>query len=162
MGSRTPNTTSSTRTFMSSKPPAGEPKAPRKRPQIKLPKKFSPWLLVIALLVFSIFMFVQYRQAKDKIAADAPAAASQQVDDVITKVGKLIILPKDQKPTVATVVHADKLKDQTFFANAKDGDKVLVYSTQKQAILYRPSTNQLVNVSSVTVTPTGNTSLSPQ
>lgn len=147
---------------MSSKPPIEEPKTPRKIPKLKLPKLLSPWLLVLGLLVFSVFMFAQYQQAKNKVASNTPAAANKQVEDVVTKVGKLIILPKDQKPTVATVVHSDKLKDQIFFANAKDGDKVLVYSNQKQAILYRPSTNQLVNVSSVTVTPNANASLAPQ
>lgn len=148
---------------MTPKPTAEEPKTPRKLPRLKITNKFWPWLLVVVLLAFSVFMFGQYRQAKDKTVATTPAAVNQRVDDVVSRVGKLIILPKDQKPTVATVLHADRLKDQAFFADAKDGDKILVYSSEKRAILYRPSTNQLVNVSSVTVTPTGtgSTSLSP-
>lgn len=146
---------------MSSKPPVEEPKTPRKLPKIKLPKILSPWLLVLMLLIFSAFMFNQYRAAKDKTTANTPAAVNKRVEDVVTKVGKLIILPKDQKPTVATVVHADKLKDQTFFADAKDGDRILIYNSKNKAILYRPSTNQLVNVAAVTVTPTAGTSLTP-
>lgn len=155
MGSRAAHTTSSTRTFQPSKPE--EPQVPRKKPSIKLPKvrvKLSPWLVVVALLLFSVFMYYEYHQAKHAIQKTAPAANKQQVDNVVARVGKLIILPTDEKPsTLATVSNASKLKDQAFFANAKDGDKVLVYTKHKQAILYRPSTNQLVNVSTVTVTP---------
>jgi hypothetical protein len=155
MGSRAAHTTSSTRTFQPSKPE--EPQLPRKKPSIKLPKvrlKFSPWLIVAVLLAFSGFMFYEYHQAKHAIQKTAPTVNKQQVDDIVARVGKLIILPTDEKPsTLATVSNASKLKDQAFFLNAKDGDKVLVYTKHKQAILYRPSTNQLVNVSTVTVTP---------
>jgi len=64
-------------------------------------------------------------------------------------------LPAHETPTVATVVHADKLRGQSFFANARNGDKVLVYGKEKEAILYRPSTDQIVTIAPVTVTPTG-------
>ncbi len=121
-----------------------------------------PWILVLVLLIFSAFMYVQYNEAKEKITTNTPAATTQQVDNVVAKVGKLMILPKDQKPTVYTVASTEKLKDQVFFADAKSGDKVLIYNMRKQAILYRPSTNQIINVSSVTVAPTGDASLSPQ
>lgn len=107
-------------------------------------------------------MYVQYQQATTKLQKSAPAAASRQIDTVVARVGKLIILPSDEKPsTLATVADASKLKDQSFFANAKDGDKVLVYSKQKRAILYRPSTNQLVNVAAVTLSSTDQTTLTP-
>ncbi len=118
--------------------------------KLRRPKFRISWLLVAGLLVFSVFMFVQYHDAKRKLQSSTSSAATkQQVSGIITKVSRLIILPNNENPTVATVVHADKLKSQTFFASAQDGDKVLVYSHSKKAFLYRPSTNQLVNVSSV-------------
>jgi hypothetical protein len=73
----------------------------------------------------------------------------QQVNDTLGKVARLVIVPSGETPTVATVSNADKLKAQTFFANAKDGDKVIVYAKAKQAILYRPSTNQIVTMAPV-------------
>ncbi len=145
---------------MTPKPTSEEPKKPRER--LKLSKKVLPWTLVLALLIFSAFMFVQYNEAKEKISTNTPASATQQVDDVVAKVGKLMILPKDQKPAVYTVASTEKLKDQVFFDDAKSGDKVLIYNKRKQAILYRPSTNQIVNVSPVTVAPTGEANLTPQ
>ncbi len=117
----------------------------------------------MALVLFSVFMFIQYHDAKNKIATSAPAAANKQVEDVVTKVGKLIILPKDEKPdSVQTVSDIAKLKGLDFFTNAQKGDKLIVYTKSKKAILYRPSTNQLVNVAPVTVTPSGSTTISPQ
>jgi len=42
-----------------------------------------------------------------------------------------------------------KLQGQAFFASAKNGDKVLIYSKAKQAILYDPLANKIVKVSSL-------------
>ncbi len=116
-------------------------------------KKTIPWIIVGVLVVCSVFLFGQYRAAEHKLRAGGIPTASKQVTDVITKVRKLIILPADETPTVATVKNADKLKGQSFFVSAKEGDKVVVYSREKLAILYRPSVNQIVTVQSVSVSP---------
>lgn len=111
-----------------------------------------PWLIVVVLVAVAAFMFVQYRDARAKLAAaNTPAAVNSQVSGLLSRLGKIMVLPENETPTVATVLHADKLKDQTFFAQARDGDKVVVYSKEKEAILYRPSTNQIVTVSGVNV-----------
>ncbi len=73
----------------------------------------------------------------------------QTADNVIEAVGKLVTLPENETPTVATVTELEPLKDQAFFKDAMIGDKVLVYKTSSKAILYRPSTNKVVNVSSL-------------
>jgi hypothetical protein len=110
------------------------------------------WLLVLVLVVVSLFLFQQYHEARTKLAAaHTPAASSAQVKNVIAAVRKLVVLPADQTPTVATVKDVDKLRGQSFFANAKNGDKVLVYAAEKEAILYRPSTNQVVTIAPVSV-----------
>lgn len=146
--------TNSTRTFM--KPPSkkeGSKPPRRKIPFPKLKGLSLPWLLVIVLIGFALFMLVQYREATRKLQSPSPAAVTQQANDVIDKVSKLVVVPANETPTVVNVSNVEKLKDQAFFAKAKDGDKVVVYAKQKQAILYRPSTNQIVNISTVTGTP---------
>jgi len=65
---------------------------------------------------------------------------------LLDKLRKVVVLPASETPTIATVVNADKLTSQPFFAHAQDGDKVVLFSTQKEAILYRPSTGQIVNM----------------
>lgn len=145
--------TNSTRTFMPSPAKKDNGKPPRRKTLPPTLKRLSlPWLLVAVLLAFGIFMLLQYREASQKLQHNTPAAAAQQANDVIAKVRKLVVVPENETPTVVTVRNVDTLKTQAFFAKAKNGDKVVVYSKQKQAILYRPNTNQIVNISTVSQT----------
>ncbi len=150
-----PSIANSTRTFMKAQIEPKKPKPPRKKlaVKIKLPKSSLAWWLVLALIVFSVFMFVQYREAQSKLRAATPAAAAQQVNDVVAKVRKLAVVPANETPTVATIKDVNKLKGYTFFAKARQGDKLLVFKKDNQAILYRPSTNQIVTISTVQTTP---------
>ena len=150
-----------TRTYMPPTEPVEPPKQPRKKPNIKLPKfKFKLTTIIILLLVaFSIFMYAQYNTAREKIANPSPAAVTKQTNDLVEEVGKIIILPEGETPTIATVQKVEELEGQAFFADANNGDKVIVYNAQKKAILYRPSTKQIVNVAPVSVGPQSGTSL---
>lgn len=155
--------TSSTRTFITPSP-TPEAKPPRRPIKLKLPTGHKlPWIVIIILLLLSLFLFVQYKQAQHKLAAvNNPAASTKQVQSTISQVAKIAVLPPGETPTVATVVHASQLKNQNFFANSKDGDKVLIYSKQKEAILYRPSTNQIVIIAPVSVGANGSPQLGAQ
>lgn len=157
------STTSSTRTFMT--PPTTEtPPKPKKRIGVpkRITKKNLPWLITCLLVLVSAFLFWQYHEAQNKLQFSTGTANSQQVSQLVAKVRHLVIVPADETPTIATVVHADKLRSQSFFANSQDGDKVLVYSKEKEAILYRPSTNQIVTIAPVSVTSSGTSTLSGQ
>lgn len=71
--------------------------------------------------------------------------ANLEVESIVNKVGKLVELPKNEKPEqIASVSDVKKLGTNPFFANAQEGDIVLIYTANKQAILYRPSTNKIV------------------
>jgi hypothetical protein len=60
-------------------------------------------------------------------------------------------LPVGETPTVATISDKEKLKDQPFFKMAENGDILFAYTTAMQAILYRPSTNKIINVAPITI-----------
>ena len=90
-------------------------------------------------------------QKIEEFKTNPDLAAQAEVDEYIEEVGKLYALPSDEKPSVATVNDKEKLKEQPFFANAENGDVTLIYADSKLALLYRPSTQQIVNVSSVTI-----------
>lgn len=70
----------------------------------------------------------------------------QGLADVKAQVGKLIVLPEDEDPTIATVSNLAELKGQPFFANATVGDKVLIYARAKKAILYSPLQHKIVEI----------------
>ncbi len=65
--------------------------------------------------------------------------------------GRLITLPEGEEPTVATITDIEKLKDQTFFQKAKNGDKVIIYTNAKKAILYDPIARKIIDVAPVNI-----------
>jgi hypothetical protein len=126
---------------------------------IELPSKnrmaLVPWvLLVLVLLAGAGFVFRQHREAKQlqnqllDLKQNPQKATEEESKALLDKVGQLIELPNEQ-PTIATVTDLSALKDQAFFANAQVDDKVLIFSNAKKAILYRPSTNKIIEVAPV-------------
>ena len=70
---------------------------------------------------------------------------------MVDKVGKHILLPPGEQPTVATVSDLSPLKDQLFFKNAKVGDMVLMFPKARRAILYDPISDRIIEVAPITV-----------
>lgn len=62
------------------------------------------------------------------------------------------LLPSD-KPTVATVTDISKLQGQEFFRNAQNGDRVLVFSASRVAIIYRRQNHAIINFGPITANP---------
>jgi len=107
-------------------------------------------LVLLALAASSVWYFLKYQDAKKQISILSSLEGQQEIskeeiEKVLKDVGKLILLPTNETPTVATIEDAQALaKDQAFFAEAQNGDKVLIYSDR--AIIYSPERNVLVNV----------------
>lgn len=110
----------------------------------------SSIVIVIIALVIAGYFYTKYQRAQN-LLKDPTIAAQQQTQDLINKVGMLIDLPNDEQPTIATVSDITKLKDQPFFKNAKNGDKVLIYTKAKKAILYDPIANKIIEVAPVNI-----------
>jgi len=100
-------------------------------------------ILIILLLIGYGSAFYYFKQYK-KLTIDPNALAKKETSQLISTVSKLILLPMDESPAVATVQDKEKLSGEPFFANALNGDKVLIYYTAKKAFLYRPSTNKII------------------
>ncbi len=73
-------------------------------------------------------------------------SAGSEVTNLVSQIGKLIVLPTNELPTLTTISDVTKLNDQPFFKNAKKDDKLLVYTNAKWAVLYRPSENRIIEV----------------
>jgi hypothetical protein len=76
---------------------------------------------------------------------------------LVEKVGKHMFLPTNEIPSLATVTDPKKLQAQSFFADAKKGDKVLIYSEAKKAILYDPVADKIVTIAPILLDPSLNT-----
>lgn len=113
-------------------------------------KTFAVPILLGLLVVVSGVAWYLY-QRTDLSRPDARAVPSGEVGALVEKVSAFIMLPEGETPTVATVANPAKLKDQPFFENAREGDKVLVYTLAKRVYLYRPADNRIINVAPLSI-----------
>ena len=88
----------------------------------------------------------QIQNELNSVKADPVSQSKQEDMDLVSKIKNLIVLPNDEQPTIATVTDLEKLQNQPFFKNAKLGDKVLIYTVAKKAILYRPTENKIIEL----------------
>jgi len=121
----------------------------------------SVFFLLLVATVYFLFSYLKAQHElnvlKDPVAQEA--ATKVENDKLIQKIGKLIELSTTEDPVVGTVNDAESLaKQQKFFVNAKNGDKVLIY--QDKAIIYRPTDNKLINVGPVYIDSTSTTDIS--
>jgi hypothetical protein len=116
----------------------------------------KPFLYIGIIAVFvvlagapSYYFYHKYQTLQQEVGT------SQKKDDVVAlmaRVGKHILLPTSETPTVMTVTDKEKLSGQLFFANAKNGDKVLVYEKAKKAFLYDPDADKIIEVGPIVLT----------
>lgn len=121
---------------------------------IKLPSKkqtviVSIFVGVLVLVVVPSYYFYSQYQRSQKLLQNPTLGAQKEVEKLVERVGQLIELPKNEDPTIATVSDKNKLKDQEFFKNAENGDKVIIFQKSGKAIIYRPSINKIIEVSSI-------------
>lgn len=91
----------------------------------------------------------------DSFSSSPTIVALRDNQALIKKVGGVATLPTGEDPAVATVSDVNKAKAQSaFFNNAQNGDKVLLYVKSGTAILYRPSTNKVINQGPLNITNT--------
>lgn len=124
-----------------------------------MPRKFVPVLIVALVVLLGLGGILIYKNKKSQMVQvpnqnlNQTQAASQPSDDdskkIITEVGKLIKLPTDETPLVRSIIDVEKLKSASYgavFKNAKDGDMVLIYSQNKQIIVYSTLDKQIIAV----------------
>jgi hypothetical protein len=114
------------------------------------PKKVSIIVLVI-IAITGVYGTSHFYNKYKSLTVDASAQAQKETNKLVATLGKLMELPSKETPTVATISDKDKLKDQAFFAQAENGDVLFAFTTSMKAILYRPSTNKIINVAPISI-----------
>jgi hypothetical protein len=103
--------------------------------------------LVFLICIIGLSGVCYYYYSQYNLLKNSPDEVTKIENKKLTdQVEKLIILPSGEIPVVQTIIDKNKLKDQAFFANAENGDKMLIYSLAKKAILYRPSAKKIVEI----------------
>lgn len=122
-------------------------------PNNKKASLIKPLIAIFILLIIGISATLYTIKMQPQLLGLSKGQADSQAeaDRTVEEVGKLIVLPTDEKPTIATVSDVEKVKEQPFFKNAKNDDKVLIYTNAKKAILYRPSEKRIIEVGAVNI-----------
>lgn len=130
-------------------------------PSFSLPKINTHVVIGIVILVLalipSIYFYSKYQNAQKRLS-NPTQFATDEAKSLVAMVSKLMNLPGEETPTVATVNDKEKLKSQPFFSKSENGDKVLIYTNAKKAILYRPSINKIIDVAPVNIGPAASAS----
>ncbi|PIT88833.1 MAG: hypothetical protein COU27_03510 [Candidatus Levybacteria bacterium CG10_big_fil_rev_8_21_14_0_10_36_7] len=119
-------------------------------------------ILVIVLVVFVLSigitfkLYTENKSLSEQLVALEETSADvgdEEIEDLLARVGDIIILPPDEKPTIATVTTLDDLAGQPFFEKASIGDRVLIYPRARKAILYNPEQHRIIEVAPINIGP---------
>ncbi|MDP3793434.1 MAG: hypothetical protein Q8R07_01640 [Candidatus Uhrbacteria bacterium] len=107
-------------------------------------QKIVMLVLVVSTVVLAGSTQYYYRQFQE-IKKNPQKASQDDTDQLVKKVSQLMVLP-EEPPSVATITDLEQVKGQPFFARAKVGDRVLIFSIAKKAVLYDPVNHKIVEV----------------
>ena len=111
---------------------------------------FILFITTVAGAATSYYFYNRYQEAQ-KVASSPQEAVRAEAKRILQSLGQFMTLPKDETPTIATVADKQKLKNQPFFAKAQNGDKLILFTKSRKAILYRPSTNKIIETAAINV-----------
>ncbi len=111
----------------------------------KTVKRRGRKVLMGALVMFLLLavgstaiLFIKYQDLQQ-------ANSKQEREQIVSKIEDVVALP-DEQPSLSTVVDASKFANPALKARAQNGDKLLIYTKAKQLILYRPSTQKVIDM----------------
>ena len=107
-------------------------------------------VLLVVLIGFLVYKYI-HSQNEVKRLSNPQESAREETRQLTFKVGRLVEIPNNETPTIATVSDASKLKDQPFYAKAQNGDKVLIFNQARRAYLYRPSTDKVIELAPINI-----------
>ncbi|MFI5271183.1 MAG: LytR C-terminal domain-containing protein [Candidatus Saccharimonadales bacterium] len=135
----------------SSKPLKIEDIRPAKEPNVKtyitfkIRKKYLLFLPAIAILIIVVIGIINYHNTHK-------FDNQKSLNQVVSLVGRHIVLPTGETPTLATITGHDKLDHSSIlYSKGKDGDRVLIYVQAGLVYIYRPSIDRIVAVGPVSV-----------
>jgi len=100
------------------------------------------FILILAGIGGTYYFYTKYNEIKN----NPNIVATKELELITAEVSKLMELPTNETPSLATVEDKESLSEQEFFSTTENGDKLLIYTSAKIAILYRPSTNKIIKV----------------
>ncbi len=113
--------------------------------------------VAVVYMAVSTFAAVRFYDLYKTYEAKVPVSdkeAEKETNMLVTQLKKIMEVP-NEKPVIATVKDKESLKaQQAFFAQAENGDKLIVFQTARKAVLFRPSIGKIVESGPLITTPT--------
>lgn len=100
---------------------------------------------IILVVILAATSFYFYKKAS-RANPNGDELTQAEVQSLVAEVSKIALVPTGETPVVATVSDPEQLKNQPFFVDAKKGYKVLIYTSEKKAVLYDPVSKKIVNM----------------
>lgn len=142
--------------------PDNETALPQRRVTAGKIIKIIVWLLPSVVAAgMAVFFYLQWQRAQQaaNLAGDgqteaAMRAEQKEIQSIEKQLGGVILLPQGETPTLITVKDKDEIREnKEFFADAQNGDKVLVYQQARKAFLFRPGSKKLINLAPINISP---------
>lgn len=118
---------------------------------MEISKKKLPYFIVAGVAIVGLILAGYFYYELRKARQNPQIQSQKEVKNLVSRVGRIVVLPEGETPTVATVSDPEVLKNQSFFSRAEKDDKVLIYSESKKAILYRPSINKIIEMAPLSI-----------
>lgn len=120
-------------------------------------KLVSVLIIIAVLLAISFGGYYYYNKSRGNLTND------QEIAKLEKEIGKLIVLPTDEKPILATINDVAALSaQQPFFIGSQNGDKLLVYQKARKAFIYSETLGKLVNVGPIVYNQSASRSIDSQ
>ena len=118
---------------------------------VKIFEKFLLFLLFAsaATLAWAFYKNKVISNQADIQNQTSPLPRKKEILDLVKRIERHILLPEGETPSIATIVNIDSLKMNPFYANAKNGDKVLIYFNAKKAYIYDEERDLVINTAPV-------------
>jgi hypothetical protein len=109
-------------------------------------------LILLTLFSYSIYIVYQkyFNPTEEEKVQRQEEKTRKDILAVLKEISKYTVLPENDPPTLFVIDNAEKLgKQQPFFANALNGDKLLIFPNSSKAILWSPSRGKIINIGPV-------------
>ncbi|HYF04616.1 MAG TPA: LytR C-terminal domain-containing protein [Patescibacteria group bacterium] len=114
--------------------------------------RFSPKIIIAIIIVLVLagagyWVYTGQAGSADGAEETSDSTPASTNEEVLAKLSKIYVVPEGE---VAQVRNAGEvmqsLADKSILGNAQESDKLIIYNSAGKVIVYRPSTNQVVNI----------------
>jgi hypothetical protein len=95
----------------------------------------------------ALFFYLQWHDARSPVVENK--TVQKEVEKIVETISELVFLPENEEVELVTLDTEETIRSSAFFAHAEVGDVLLVYRVANRVVLYRPSTEKVIETGAV-------------